>query len=112
MRYPQGLGRNSPACRKATPQGCLIWHDSSVVRGNLWDDLTLGSARRRRRMHRQLRELDRWYAQQEERRRVGTDAWRRIFVAAATSVVAVVATLVLLHQQGIVVTLDGVGRRA
>jgi hypothetical protein len=63
-------------------------------------------------MHRQLRELDRWYAHQEERRRVGGDAWRRFFVAGATSVVAVVATLVLLHQQGIVVTLDGVGRRA
>jgi hypothetical protein len=62
-------------------------------------------------MHRQLRELDRWYATREAPRRARREAWRRFFVTSATSTVAVVATLVVLHQQGIVVSLDGVGRR-
>jgi hypothetical protein len=61
-------------------------------------------------MHRQLRELDRWYRDLEAPRRARGKAWRRFFVTCATSVVAVVATLVVLHQQGVVVSLDGVGR--
>jgi hypothetical protein len=61
-------------------------------------------------LHRQLRDLDRWYRDLEAPRRARGEAWRRFFVTSATSVVAVVASLVVLHQQGIVVRFDGVGR--
>jgi hypothetical protein len=61
-------------------------------------------------MQRQLRELDRWYRDLEEPRRARGEAGRRFFVMSATGVVAVVASLVVLHQQGIAVSLDGVGR--
>ena len=61
-------------------------------------------------MRRQLRDLDQWYRDFEAPRRARSDAWRRFFVTSATSVVAVVASLVVLHQQGVVVTFDGVGR--
>jgi hypothetical protein len=63
-------------------------------------------------MHRQLRELDRWYAAAPARRGGGFhEAGRRLLVSLTTAVVAVVATLVVLHHQGIVVDLGGVGRR-
>ncbi len=82
----------------------------AVPRGKLLDDLTFGRTRRRRRMHRQLRELDRIYAGQAPRRRRG-DGWRRFFVAGTTTTIAVAATLVLLQHEGIQVSLDGLSRR-
>lgn len=82
----------------------------AVPRGKLRDDLTFGRARRRRRMHRQLRELDRIYAGRPPRRRRG-DGWRRLFVTGTTTVVAVSATLVLLQHEGVHVSLDGISRR-
>ena len=62
-------------------------------------------------MRRQLRELDRWYAAQAASRRSRGESWRRFVVTSLTSVVGVVAALVVLHDHGIVLTLDGIGRR-
>jgi hypothetical protein len=81
-------------------------------RGTLWDALTFGRARRRHRMHRQLRELDRWYAAADSPRRGALrEVGRRVVVGCATAVVALVATLTVLHHEGIVVDLGGVARR-
>jgi Matrixin len=63
-------------------------------------------------MHRQLRELDRWYAAGGSPRRGGLrEAGRRLVVSLATAAVAVVATLTVLHHEGVVVDLDGIARR-
>src|SRR4051795_12774560 len=109
-RYPPWVRGNMPASAETVTETRPPWHDARVPRGNLWDGVTFGRARRRRRLHRQLRDLDRWYRDFEAPRRARSDAWRRFFVTSATSVVAVVASLVVLHQQGVVVTFDGVGR--
>jgi hypothetical protein len=68
-------------------------------------------------MQRRLRALDRWYAAQATPSSAGpavpsrAEGWRRFLVTSATTVTAVVAALVLLHSQGVVVSLDGIGRR-
>jgi hypothetical protein len=65
-------------------------------------------------MHRQLRDLDRWYAATAAPAPRGgglREAGRRLMVSLATAVVAVIAALVVLHHQGIVVDLGGVARR-
>jgi hypothetical protein len=68
-------------------------------------------------MQRQLRALDRWYAAQATPSSADpaapsrAEGWRRFLVTSATTVTAVVAALVLLHSQGVVVSLDGIGRR-
>ena len=91
-----------------------------MIRGTLRDRLTFGSARRRRQMHRRLRELDRWYAAQAAgqttRQSTGRaparrETGRRLLVALSTALVSVPAALVVLHQQGVVVDLHGIGHR-
>src|SRR5690349_396695 len=109
-RYPPSERGNMPRRGKTVTRTGPRWHDLRVPRGNLWDGVTFGRARRRRRMHRQLRNLDRWYGDGDARRRGGGDGWRRFFVTSVTTVVAVVAALVVLHQQGVVVNLQGVSR--
>ena len=84
-----------------------------MPRGKLLDGLTLGSYRRRRHMHRRLRELDRWYAAEaaDRPRAPGREGVRRVLVGVATLAISVPATLVMLHQQGIDVDLHSVTRR-
>lgn len=74
---------------------------TSAVRGRRWDTLTLGPARRRHRMHRLLRELDRLDEAGSVR---GPDPWhgreRLRTVVVVTGTTALLAgILVLQHQQ-------------
>ena len=62
-------------------------------------------------MHRQLRELDRWYDEQQRPASRGGDGLRRFLVGGTTVVVAVLATVHVLGTQGIVLSLDGLSRR-
>ena len=71
-------------------------------KGKLWDDLTLGPARRRREMHRRLRQLDRLDAQDDwtpgslaassTRSGFRSERARTVFVAATTAALVVGAT--------------------
>jgi hypothetical protein len=84
-----------------------------MPRGKLLDGLTLGSYRRRRHMHRRLRELDRWYAAEAAGRSRGSrrEGARRVLVGVATLAISVPASLTMLHQQGIDVDLHSLTRR-
>ena len=82
-----------------------------MPRGKRWDSLTLGPARRRRHMHRQLAALDRWYAEQAAPTYRGGDGRRRFLVATVTVVIALLATGHLLHKQGFTLGIDGVHER-
>jgi len=79
-----------------------------VPRGKTWDALTLGRSRRRRRMHRQLNDLDRWYAAQLTDDGRSGDGLRRFLVGTATVVVALLATVHVLHRYGYALDLTGV----
>jgi hypothetical protein len=84
--------------------------DHPLVRGSLADRLMLGPMRRRRRMHRALRQLDRLDAGLDIRR--PKDRLRRFSVVLATSVlVGGCAAVMVPHQLGLTLTADGLARR-
>ena len=62
-------------------------------------------------MHRQLRELDRWYAQESRPSGRRGDGRRRFLVGGTTAVVAVLATGHVLDVQGLDIGLDGIHAR-
>jgi hypothetical protein len=62
-------------------------------------------------MHRQLRELDRWYAQESLPSAHRGDGGRRFLVGSTTAVVAVLATGHVLNVQGLDFGLDGIHAR-
>lgn len=99
---------------RRAPRGRPDIGDNGCVRGKRWDIITLGPARRRRRMARQLRDLDRWYAGQRTRHAAPgarAEALRGSLVGILTTVAVLAATWVVLHEQGYSVGSDGVTRR-
>jgi hypothetical protein len=62
-------------------------------------------------MHRQLRELDRWYAQQSRPAPRRGDGRRRFLVGGCTALIVVLAGGHVLHSQGLEVGLDGIHAR-
>ena len=62
-------------------------------------------------MHRQLRELDRWYAQESRPSAHRGDGRRRFLVGSTTAVVAVLATGHVLNVRGFDIGLDGIHAR-
>jgi hypothetical protein len=109
VSYGQGLlTALSDVSKKDTSESQRC--DHTLVRSELADRLTLGPIRRRRRMHRALRQLDRSDAGLSIRR--PKERLRRFSIALATTVlVGGFAAVMVPYQLGLTLTTDGLARR-